>query len=256
MVTPTPLRTRADLVAVTGPTDAYGRLDPPATPPEAYAWGAAVGYLRRTEFHGESFTAWSADDRGADDVAALVAAVASMPGRPRASAVSVPIGCLDAVAARGRLAGGGDWDWMWTDALPPPAPAEHVVEPLDDARDAAELAAFGPAHNPRWEGAPGRGIATRWLGVRRSGHIVACGAVHRLASGTAHLSGILVAPDLRGRGLGRAVTTALTREVVTREGACTLGVYADNTAARALYRDVGYRSGVLWASRAFLPHRS
>jgi ribosomal protein S18 acetylase RimI-like enzyme len=58
-----------------------------------------------------------------------------------------------------------------------------------------------------------------------------------------HLSSIAVHPDARGQGLGAAVTSALTRQLID-EGmeVVTLGMYADNAAGHGLYRHLGMRN--------------
>jgi ribosomal protein S18 acetylase RimI-like enzyme len=60
-------------------------------------------------------------------------------------------------------------------------------------------------------------------------------------AGGGHLSSIAVHPGARGRGLGKTVTAALTRQLL--EDGCdlvTLGMYAVNSTGRALYDALGY----------------
>ncbi|AXH95072.1 GNAT family N-acetyltransferase [Ornithinimicrobium avium] len=145
---------------------------------------------------------------------------------------------------------GGDWEWMWTCAAPPPAPGEDLLRVLDDRADAAELSAFAQAHNPRVWTAVGEGAVVRWVGARdASGDLVAVGGAELEASGVAHLAGIVTATAARGRGWGRAVTSALTRWSVERHGVCTLGVFSDNATAIRLYRRLGFRTARAWHSR-------
>ena len=48
-------------------------------------------------------------------------------------------------------------------------------------------------------------------------------------------------PDARGQGLGSAITSALTRQLLTEDcDVVTLGMYAKNTAGRALYDGLGF----------------
>ncbi|WP_052466725.1 GNAT family N-acetyltransferase [Mobilicoccus massiliensis] len=240
------LRSRAELRALTGPGDAFARLDPSE---ELRGWGQAdgtVAVIRASSFRPPSLFVWG------PDVAGLLDALIDedVVGRFELAGVSVPYPARDEVTARFAVAGGGDWDWMWTDRPTPRAPGSHVpLVALDDTRDAAEIAALG-AENPRFEGVPGQGYNDRWLGVRDAdGTLVACGAVQRLPAGTAHLGGILVASDHRRRGLGTAISAALTDDIVRAEGVCTLGMYSDNDAARALYTRLGYTTDKSWASR-------
>ena len=162
--------------------------------------------------------------------------------------ISVPRDHLHALTRRFTVLGGGDWDWMWTTRDTVPDPGLTLVD-LDDTRDAAEIAALA-AENPRFEGYPGTGTSESWIGWRDDGgHLIACGATQRLPSGVAHLGGILVASRWRGRGLGTAVSAALTARAVATDGVCTLGMYADNDAARSVYERLGYVVDKAWASR-------
>jgi GNAT superfamily N-acetyltransferase len=141
--------------------------------------------------------------------------------------------------------GSGQWDFMWTKDVPSPGrPVEgvHLVE-LDDIDDARAIEEFGGRHNPTFEGYPGRGFATLWLGARGThGELLGVGAVHELASGMPHLAGIVVDTGLRGRGIGRLLTAALTRAAIEEAGVSTLGVYCDNAPATHLYTALGYRT--------------
>ena len=139
-------------------------------------------------------------------------------------------------------AGAGEWHFMWTEEVTAPAPAELAFVELDDAVDAAELDAFGQAHNPAFEGFPGIGYALLWLGVREGDELVAIGALHALATGTPHLAGIVTHTDHRGRGLGEAMVTELTQRAIAVAGVSTLGVTRTNTAAVRLYQRLGYRT--------------
>src|SRR5208282_4604811 len=76
--------------------------------------------------------------------------------------------------------------------------------------------------------------------IREKGEVVACGLL-KLEGDHAGLFALHTAPAWRGRGLGRAVVTALLAEA-RRRGATTayLQVTADNAPARALYRRFGF----------------
>lgn len=164
--------------------------------------------------------------------------------------LSVPQPYAGVLAAHFDLAGGGEWDWMWTTTAPGPTPGEEDLVELDDRADAAELTDFSIRHSPTGEGDPGTGLTRLWIGLRdRSGALVAAGGVQHLASGAPHLAGIVVHGSHRGRGLGRAVTAALTRRALTTHEVCTLGVYSANRSALALYRALGYRTAYAWHSR-------
>ena len=133
---------------------------------------------------------------------------------------------------------GTDWDFRSLAAPPPVQPGEeHVVPVEDDAEVAALLAASSATASAQ----PGDARVARWVGVRDGGRLIACAADTTSATGVGHLSSIAVDPFARGRGLGRAVTAALTRRLF--EDGCdivTLGMYADNAAGRALYDALGF----------------
>lgn len=143
--------------------------------------------------------------------------------------------------------GSGRWDFLSTRVDVPPAgavfPGDLELLELDDATDAAELEAFGRAHNTDFEGFPGHGFSVLWLGLRdASSALVAIGGMHLLATGAPHLSGIVVDRAQRGRGIGRALTVALTGRALDRCGVSTLGVFSSNAPAISLYHSLGYRT--------------
>lgn len=173
-----------------------------------------------------------------------VSAVVPHPGR-----VIVDAPSLAAVPAAWQLDGPREWFWMTT--------ADAPDDPGADVRDVADLAevdtllddAF-PASHTR----PATAGAECWLGAYDGGHLVAAGALTRRASGAGHLGGIATAPTHLGRGLGTAVTAALTRRALaTGPGLATLGVYTDNPAAIAVYRRLGYRAERTFVSGPVAP---
>ena len=244
---PTPLATREELCGVAGADDAFARLDPPR---ELRGWACdgAVAVVRRAGRRPPSLFVWGGD------VGPLLDSLAGDLPSLGVAGISVPRGQESALTSRFTVLGGGDWDWMWSTRTPDAASSAlgeglDLVD-LDDTRDAAEIVALA-AENPRFEGFPGTGVSEVWLGVRdTSGALVACGAIQRLPSGVAHLGGILVTSRLRRRGLGSAVTAALTARALAEDGVCTLGMYADNAPARSVYASLGYRVDKAWASRA------
>lgn len=169
-------------------------------------------------------------------VAALLTEL--LPELPPRQRVTVPRGtpaCLPAWVGMD----GTDWDFRWLDAPPPVQPGEDLVEPVDD--DVAVKALLA-ASSPTASAQPGDVAVRRWVGVREGCDLIACAADTTGDSGVGHLSSIAVHPAVRGRGLAKAVTAALTRQLF--DGGCdlvTLGMYAHNSAGRALYDALGYR---------------
>ncbi len=148
---------------------------------------------------------------------------------------------------------GGDWDWMWTRTAPPHVPGEERVLPLSPA-DREEAAAFLAAESPRTHGQPFARSGQVWVGVRDGdGALVACGGSEPSSAGTPTLAGIAVAGHLRRGGLGAAVSAHLTRLAVEEVGACALGMFADNSAARRVYERLGFVTGMEWRSRWLAP---
>ena len=78
--------------------------------------------------------------------------------------------------------------------------------------------------------------------LRNAGSPVAIGSVRRVDAGTARIGRVLVNPEGRGQGHGRRVMELLIAEAFRLPGvrAITLGVWASNTGARALYRSLGF----------------
>lgn len=148
------------------------------------------------------------------------------------------------------LADGGDWDWMWTATMPPVHPAEARIVVLDDSADAEELRTFSSTHNPRVWTEIGTGRVRHWLGIRdEEGRLLAVGGAEAESTGAPHLAGIVTHTGHRGEGLGTAVSAALTRWSLDNHGIATLGMFSDNSAARAVYDRLGYRTARAWHSR-------
>lgn len=78
--------------------------------------------------------------------------------------------------------------------------------------------------------------------LRDAGSPVAIGSVRRVDAGTARIGRVLVNPEHRGEGHGRRVMELLIAEAFQWPGvrAISLGVWASNTGARALYRSLGF----------------
>ncbi|WP_050348304.1 GNAT family N-acetyltransferase [Arsenicicoccus sp. oral taxon 190] len=247
------ISTREQLCEITAPSDLFATYAVPAHLHQGWACGDAVAYLRQSHSGRSNVTAWGPRPDLQRLVEALLEGGELSPGLDH---VTLPRDDADVLTGRVGTGQGGAWDWLATVVIPARTPAEDRLEELHDLADAAELQALADRENPLSEGYPGTGRSERWVGVRDGGRIVACGAVHRLSSGAAHLSGILVAGSHRGQGLGRAVTAALTRDLLRVEPVVTLGMYADNVVARSLYHSMGFTTDKRWWSCSLEdPHR-
>ncbi|WP_298989335.1 GNAT family N-acetyltransferase [uncultured Pseudokineococcus sp.] len=258
---------------------------PVALPPDASVAGPEAGdpflrwHLAPSRVHGAwrrgAATGVLADRRRgrslvvlgpADDAAALVTAVLD-DAAP--ALVTLPRGTPDLLRARepavgARLVGGDDWDWAWTTSAPAgPLPGEEDVAVLEvGARerpgpDAAAVADLLAAASPRSSVQPGDAHARAWFGLRRGDRVVACVAATGDDGGPApHLASVATHPDLRGRGLGAAVTAGATRRLLREAPAVTLGMYADNDVARRMYTRLGWAWAHRFSSRVVRPAAS
>jgi ribosomal protein S18 acetylase RimI-like enzyme len=156
---------------------------------------------------------------------------------PHRTRVTLPRGTAALLPAWVAL-DGTDWDFRWLAAPPPDQPGEDVVVEVGDE----EVGALLPVASPTASAQPGDPGVRRWVGVRGPAGVLACAADTSAATGVGHLSSIAVHPDARGRGLGAAVTAALVRRLFAEgRDVVTLGMYAGNTAGRALYDALGMK---------------
>ena len=153
--------------------------------------------------------------------------------------VTLPRGAAQCLPAWMELTG-IDWDFRWLDAPPPVHPAEARVRD-GDLSLVAELLKDA---NPHASVSPGDPAARRWVAIgdeAAGDRLLACAADTSATTGVGHLSAIAVHPDARGQGLGSAITSALTRQLLASDcDVVTLGMYAKNTAGRALYDGLGF----------------
>jgi len=124
--------------------------------------------------------------------------------------------------------------WMRTTHLPEPPAVEVAAVPDHEVTGLLDVVA------PDSHARPGTPGMEAWLGVRDAEVLVAVGGVLRQPDGTGHVRAVAVAPDHRGRGLGRELSRALTRAAMADTGVASLGVYVDNEAAVRTYRGLGY----------------
>jgi RimJ/RimL family protein N-acetyltransferase len=135
----------------------------------------------------------------------------------------------------------GEWDQMWSTTPPPVVPGEETVELLP--REAApEIDKLLDETLPDSSTRPGDEQVRAWYGIREQGRLIAVAADRSRNLG--FLAGIAVAPDRQGRGLGAAVTVALTRRLFREYATVSLAVMSDNERAIALYERLGFTSRV------------
>ena len=177
----------------------------------------------------------------------------------KALSVSVPQHLEKLLRERYRVLEGGDWEWFHTTTPPRADPSHALVRPIDDVARADEVRAFLQAHSPTADTEPGGG--ERWFAVEepvtdgRPGGLVAVAAWGTTRAGAPHLSSVAVDAGRRGRGLGRTVVGALTRQAVAEAGVCTLAMYSHNDVARRLYLSLGYEQVCSWSSRPVVVDR-
>lgn len=209
--------------------------------------GAAVAVQRRSD-HGIPGLAL-VGDRGLVSALVRADAVLGLVDGAGLRHISLPRGLFDEVGEVLPFAGGGEWDWMWTQSAPPVLPGEERIVTCVEA-EKSELTHFLEVANPRTHGQPFARPDQEWVAIRaQDGSLIACGCAERAVSGHAVLAGIAVDPGRRGEGWGAAVTAHLTRRAVAATGACTLGMFADNTVGRALYHRLGFVTGMEWSTR-------
>ncbi|WP_180923779.1 GNAT family N-acetyltransferase [Nocardioides marinisabuli] len=172
----------------------------------------------------------------AEELAPLMDGVAAL--HPRPWRITVEAAAYDALPPGWAHEQATRWDWMLTRDQPA-EPTPQVVE----VGDRADLEALLDAGNPgSFARSDSPGIEA-WLGVVEDDRLVAAGALNRQHDGTGQLRGITVLPSEERRGLGRLVSTALTRRALAgASGTASLGVYTDNAPAIRLYERLGYRT--------------
>lgn len=209
--------------------------------PDVHGWAGHDAVAWRTVDHEEQVAYVSFWGPPAGAARLLEQLLAELPHRTR---VTLPRGTAALLPAWVAI-DGTDWDFWWRDAPPDPRPGEQQV--VDVSAD--EVAALLPVASPTASALPGDPAVRRWVGVRGPAGLLACAADTSSATGVGHLSSIAVHPDARGRGLGTAVTAALSRRLL--EEGCdvvTLGMYAHNDAGRAMYRGLGMKDDHLFTS--------
>ncbi len=176
-------------------------------------------------------------------VAEVLSDVAAGAGKPLS--VSVPVGTWELLPAElvssWELHSASLWDWMWTDSAPPVVTGEDEVMEVSPS-DFGLIEELHAVAMPGTRFTPSR-LGSRWFARRRTDGSLGA-VVGSLDWRTAvHLGGIAAHPELTGLGWGTAATAAVTRLGHERFGQVSLGVYAANVRAIALYRRLGYALG-------------
>jgi len=232
-------------------------LDAGALESVAVRGGSAVAWVGRHRNGLRWATGLALDPRDDAHVATAAALVAELAlplvGTDHAVAgCTVSRGGRDALPAALRPPEAWEWDFWWTDHDPQPAAlrtayhADPGVTDLDaaDPRIGPLLDLASPSAPLR----PGDPRVVRWAGVEDpegglpdTGGLAAVLAVTRPRSGADHLNDVATHPERRGRGLARLLCGRVTVDSL-RSGApaVTLGMYADNDAARRVYDALGF----------------
>jgi ribosomal protein S18 acetylase RimI-like enzyme len=112
------------------------------------------------------------------------------------------------------------------------------------AADAEALTAFYDEHYPEHWFDPRMLESGQYRAVRANGRWLAAAGVHVYSAAyrVAALGNVVTARDLRGRGLGRAVTAAVCASLLGSVDVIGLNVLADNAPARTCYERLGFGS--------------
>lgn len=161
---------------------------------------------------------------------------------------SLPRGWLSHVVDE-RVTYKADWDWFWTEKASHDALVSHDAAWLDED-DSDDVRALLEDAMPGAVAQPGDARVRRWAGIRNgTGRLVACAADTSLSPVIGHLSSVATATDQRRMGYGAAIVDWMVRQYLD-EGVqmVTLGMYADNIAARKLYDQLGFTCQHLFTS--------
>jgi ribosomal protein S18 acetylase RimI-like enzyme len=257
----TVLRTGHGLAALLAATGGHAFVRWEVTPDRAATWwqvDGAVAFLRTRRTNRQTINLLG-DDVGVEALLDHLHEIADLVegddsgSRPSVRALSLSLAphLEHLLHDRFRVGAGGDWEWFHTTTAPPDHPSQRLVRVLDDRARAVEVSAFLERHSPTADTPPAQG--ERWLAIENEdGSLAAVTAVGRTPVGAPHLSSVAVDSSVRGRGLGRTIVAAATRQAVLESGVCTLGMYSHNDVARGLYLSMGYELDCAWSSRAVM----
>jgi ribosomal protein S18 acetylase RimI-like enzyme len=168
-----------------------------------------------------------------------IAAILKDVVRPRAAYVAAQTDSLPAVAQHYRVEPGPEMIRMWVDRgtfQPVMARVERLL-PVE-VHELNRLYQLGFA---AW--LPSSAVAEGvYYGIRVNGRLVAAAGTHVVSkeAGLAVVGNVLTHTDHRGHGYAKAVTSAVTAELLRSCDQVVLNVRADNPPAIAAYRRLGY----------------
>jgi len=120
-----------------------------------------------------------------------------------------------------------------------PAALDERLELLTDA-DADAMLALATLTKPG-PFAPRTPSLGEFWGVKERGVLVAMAGERMKHPGFTEVSGVCTHPDVRGRGLGRALSAAIAARIIERGETPYLHAYATNAVAIQLYESLGFR---------------
>jgi GNAT superfamily N-acetyltransferase len=170
--------------------------------------------------------------------ARLVEAIVS--DHPAVRHVSMPRGWLEHTTP-GLALRKADWDWFWTENAPKVRPPVGRIAWLT-AQDEEDVRGLLEQAMPDAAAWPGDARVRRWSGIRDADlRLVACAADTSRSPAVGHMSSVTTATDQRRKGYAAALVGWMASQYLD-DGMelVTLGMYADNTAARRLYSQLGF----------------
>ncbi len=165
---------------------------------------------------------------------------------PSEAHFSVPAGAAGPLAMLRNITRQNDWELRWLTTAPPSAAGEDKVAWLPP--DSAELTALIDSAYPAAEARPGDPSVRGWAVLRDDAGQLVAAAADTSRPRTGRISAVMTAPAARGHGYGAAVTTALSRHLLSEFDMVLLGLYLENDKARRLYERTGFHGKMIVTS--------